>query len=182
MGEQQAGDGRGLCQVRHLSFLAPADQRQCPQPSISLHVVALAILSTGQAEQGSQAAPPQMESGGDDLASSDPPGLCHDTAEWCRARAWHHAEPMALMVAPTRHQRPAAGKGRGLLCFIHSSLKMLFFFLLSRKRKINQNAAGKDLEHANTCTRLSGHVSIFPRRSHGDDPLRRSPSFHFRAL
>lgn len=58
---------------------------------------------------------------------------------------------------------------------ILSSLKTLFLPPQQGVVVVGGKAAGKDLEHANNCTRLSGHVSIFPRRSHGDDPICRSP-------
>lgn len=64
-------------------------------------------------------------------------------------------------------------------------LFQMFTFFPPWKHSVS-SSAGKDLEHADNCTRLSGHESIFPRRSHGDDPIHQfspaSPSELFNLL
>lgn len=89
--------------------------------------------------------------------------------------------PLALVLPELsqlccdKQQRPAAGRGWDLQwCFY---FRCSHSFLLENTPALplqqgkKKKAAGKDLEHVNNCTCLSGHISIFPRRSHGDDPI-----------
>lgn len=117
--------------------------------------------------------------------------LCHPASSvllsWANPlgslRLWCCWNPLSSAVTSNRDLLPErAGICSGALIsdiHIFSSEKTLLLFFLSRKKI--KKAAGKDLEHANNCTRLLGHISIFPRRSHGDDPIHRSPLLLFQS-